>query len=464
MPTALRQEILLSGHDDPTGGHLGVHKIYEKLRERYYWRGLFAGVQHWVTSCVHCSMKKSSKNRRKAPLLPIAVEGPFHMVSVDALRPFTFKETKQGNKYIIVFNDYLTRWPEAFSVPTIDAPVIADLFVKEIMGRHGAPRVLLSDRGSNFLSKLMLEVCRLVNTEKVHTTAFHPQCDGLTERMNQTLAHTLSMNVSADQTDWDQHIPAALFAYRVSPSEVTGESPFFLLYGRQPRLPMDVSLLPPREVSASIADHRSKVVQHIEEAHRLSRDNIQRAQQKMKEYYDRDASPITYEIGQRVWVYTPKNRRGLSKKLSHNWHGPYTLVARTSPVNYVIRAADNSRISTTIHVARLKPYVDPTTRPIRQPVDDVDDPYLKESELPLENFAPRVTTPTTPPDDGPASADTAPTTVDTADPDPLLTTDQAHPSIFTAPDVFTAEKLLRQHIYKGIPQVERLSRNHVGTD
>ena len=139
-----------------------------------------------------------------------------------------------------MFSDYLTKRPEAFAVPTIDAHVIAKLFVQEIIGRRGAPRTHLSDRGQNFLSKLLKEICRLVNTEKVFTTSYHPQTE--------------------DQKDWDEHLPSVLLAYRVSPSEVTGDSPFFLLYGREPRLPMDVSLLPPKDLSASIAEHRARVV------------------------------------------------------------------------------------------------------------------------------------------------------------------------------------------------------------
>ena len=107
VSTALLHEILLSVHDRPLGGgRLGVHKTYEKVRERYYWRGLFADVQHWCTSCVHCAMKKSPKNRPKAPLLTIPVEGPFDMIGVDAEGPFPV--TKSANRYLIVFTDYLT--------------------------------------------------------------------------------------------------------------------------------------------------------------------------------------------------------------------------------------------------------------------------------------------------------------------------------------------------------------------
>ena len=127
VPMPLRQEILIGGHDHPTAGHLGVNKTYDKLRDRYFWPKMFADVQHWVLSCPHCQMKKSPKQRQTAPVLPIAVEGPFHRVAVDCLGPFPV--TNSGNRYIVVFSDYLTRFPEAFALPTIDAATIADLLV-----------------------------------------------------------------------------------------------------------------------------------------------------------------------------------------------------------------------------------------------------------------------------------------------------------------------------------------------
>ena len=95
------------------------------------------------------------------------------------------------------------------------------------------------------------------------------------------------MYVSQNQKDWDLFIPAALLAFRTSPSESTGETPFYLLYGREPRLPMDVSLLPPVDPASSIVEHRRRIVRQIEQAQTMARENIQRAQQKMKTYYDR---------------------------------------------------------------------------------------------------------------------------------------------------------------------------------
>ena len=120
----------------------------------------------------------------KPPLTPIPVAGLFDRLGVDVLQ---LPRTKRGNRYAVVFVEYLTKWPEVYAVPDQTAPTIARLLVEEIVSRHGVPRQLLSDRGPSFLSKLMYEVCRLLGVEKINTSAYHPQTDGLVERYNRTL-------------------------------------------------------------------------------------------------------------------------------------------------------------------------------------------------------------------------------------------------------------------------------------
>ena len=115
-------------------------------------------------------------------------------MAVDVLGSFPTSEC--GNKYIVFFTDYFTKWTEAFAVRNADATTIAELFVEEILCRHAAPRKLLSDRGKNFLAKVVKDVCHLLNTSKVNTTSYHPECDGLVERFNHTFTTIISMYAS----------------------------------------------------------------------------------------------------------------------------------------------------------------------------------------------------------------------------------------------------------------------------
>ena len=153
-------------------------------------------------------------------------------------------------------------------------------------------------------------------------------------------------------------MPAILFAYRTSPQATTGDSPFYLLYAREPRLPIDVKLLPPNvdRLSTSIAEHRARIVSQLEEAQLLAKQNTERTQQQIKARYALEAAPAKYQIGQRVWVFTPKTRKGLSKKLLHHWHGPYRMVKQPSPVNFKLRNSANRLVATPVHVNRMKLY------------------------------------------------------------------------------------------------------------
>ena len=171
IPDALKHEVLVWAHDDVTAGHLGTQKTYGKIRTRYYWRNMFRDIDRWCKSCVDCAMKKSPRNRHKAPLLPIPVENAFDRLAVDCLGPFPLSNA--GNRYVVVFTEYLTRWPEAFAVPNTDARTIARLLVNHIVLTNGAPRTLLSDRGKNFLSSLVRSVCEqtddaLTSNAKAH--------------------------------------------------------------------------------------------------------------------------------------------------------------------------------------------------------------------------------------------------------------------------------------------------------
>ena len=140
----------------------------------------------------------------------------------------------------------------------IEATRIPQLLLDNIIASHSAPCHLLSDRGKNFLSEVVQAVCDLYQIEKCNTTAYRPSTNGLTERYNFSLMQSLSHYTSANQKDWDEFLPALLLAFRVAPSPTTGESSFYILYGRESVLPMEVPLKPPNKVPASIAIYRTQ--------------------------------------------------------------------------------------------------------------------------------------------------------------------------------------------------------------
>ena len=140
-------------------------------------------------------------------------------------------------------------------------------------------------------------------------------------------------------------------------------------------------------MSSPIAEHRKRIVQQIKRSQNVARENIQKAQQKMKIYYDQTAREPQFEVAQRVWVYTLRVKQGLSKKRLHLWFGPYRLVERMSPVHYRLRTSDNRQVTTMVRVNRMKPYLDPADRPINPPEeDDITEPCLDIIDLPDNIF------------------------------------------------------------------------------
>ena len=186
-----------------------------------------ADTCQWCRACITCATRQAGRSVRP-PLIPIPVSGPFDRIGVDVVQ---FPKSARGNRYAIVFVDYLTKWVEVFPTPDQSALTIARLLVSEIISHHGVPRELLSDRGAAFLSKLLHELYRLMGIHKVSTTAYHPQTDGLVERFHRTLTAMLSKTSQPGGSDWDERLPFVLFAYQCCEQESTHEYPFFMLYG-----------------------------------------------------------------------------------------------------------------------------------------------------------------------------------------------------------------------------------------
>ena len=236
----MRRRLFEEAHGGRFGAHLSNSKVHSELNKHYWWEGMHADITRWSRACLVCATHSPGRGARP-PLAPIPVSGPFDRVGVDVVQ---FPRSSSGNQYAVVFIDYLTKWPEVFAVADQSAATIARLLVEQVVSRHGVPAEILSDRGKSFLSGLMKEVEMLLGFHKVNTTAYHPQTDGLVERFNRTLITMLAKMVQRDGHDWDEKLPYVLFAYRACCQESTQESPFFMLYGRDPKLPTSAILTP----------------------------------------------------------------------------------------------------------------------------------------------------------------------------------------------------------------------------
>ncbi|UYV72103.1 hypothetical protein LAZ67_9001818 [Cordylochernes scorpioides] len=360
IPKHLRSEVMADLHDAPTAGHLGFARTYDKVKKRFYWPGLYRTVRQYVSHCRECQRRKKLTRRPAGQLVSIPpVEKPFYKVGVDLLGRFPV--SKDGNRWIIVCTDYMTRYAITKAIPDGGAIETAKFLVEDVILKHGAPREMITDRGRNFISQVIKQINALCGIVHRFTTAYHPQTNGLTERFNKSLGDMLSMYTGVEQKDWDQVLPYVTFAYNTAKQEATGYTPFFLVHAREAETYID-AVLPylPDEISD---DYVGELVTRAEEARQLSRSRLLQSQAKDRRLYDQKHTPVYYQKDDLVWVFTPIRKVGLSEKLLKKYFGPYKVTKKLSEVTYEVEPVDPSprsrKSKDIVHVIRMKPYLDP---------------------------------------------------------------------------------------------------------
>ena len=176
LPLAIRREVLLSLHNDPSDGHFGQRQTLEKVRNRFYWPGMSRDVEEWCRCCNACATRKTTGRTPRAPLCSSRSGYPMERVALDIMGPLP--TTERNNRYILVIGDYLSKWVAAFPMPNQEPTTAARTFFDGFICRFGTPAYLHSDQGRNFESALFKELCVLLGIKKTHTTAYHPQSDG----------------------------------------------------------------------------------------------------------------------------------------------------------------------------------------------------------------------------------------------------------------------------------------------
>jgi hypothetical protein len=386
IPKTLQPTLLKQYHDGPCGGHLGHNKTYEKIKKKYFWPHMYTDIYQYIVSCEFCERKKTTRQYQNLPIGSIPFPSqPFECLTIDILGPLPETEINH-NKYILVVVDYFTRWPFAFPMSNARARTIATIMVERIFCEHGFPASLLSDRGSQFLSELMLAILHIFRVKKLNTSSYHPQTNGVTERFNQTLTSMLTHYTNQNQTNWDQYLPYVLFAYRTSAHSTTSYSPFYLLYGREAAYPLDQLISETRSLnvetwcaSEEARRYVTELLTKLNEAHTIVKQKAVEIQTNREQQNKAIENRMPfYQVGSKVMLYTPAIQQGRVKKLAALWQGPFEVIEiLNNKLNYRIHKLNkrgqkiNTMKSLLVHVSRLKPYHPPNISKIRQLDDDL---------------------------------------------------------------------------------------------
>ena len=283
----------------------------------------------------------------------IVVNRPFQKLSWDITGPLPV--TSAGYKYILVITDLFSKWVEAFPLRSTDSQTLANIFVDEIVCRYGVPESIHSDQGANLTSEIIKNMCDILGMDRTRTTAYHPQGNGLVERLNRTIKEMLAKVIKETQTNWDVKLPKVLLAYRTAIQDSTGFTPFRILFGRSPSLPVDHMLALPSDASEPNYSQFIRQLKHtLEEAYQSVRQSLKTSHSQQKKEYDKNINDCGFRVGDMVYLHAPAVKRGRNKKLTSQWTGPYTVTDRISRCNVRIHLVGGTR-NVVVHVNRLKP-------------------------------------------------------------------------------------------------------------
>lgn len=352
--SGVRELLVREMHSGGLAGHFGVHKTVDLLREHFYWPKMITDVQKIIERCATCQRAKSTFHKGLYTPLPVP-DIPWESVSMDFI--VGLPRTQRGKDAIMVVVDRFSKM--AHFLPchkTNDALYVADLYFREIVKLHGIPRSIVSDRDSKFLSHFWRTLWKFVGTKLLFSTSHHPQTDGQTEVTNRTLGNLLRGLVSRTQKDWDLKLGHAEFAYNRSSSTTTNHSPFEVVYGINPFIPVDLIPLPKGDII------------HVESRKRLEAfqstwTKVKAQIEKMNEQYQNRAnkkrSQPVFQPGDLVWIHLRKERfPGKRKhKLMPRADGPFKVLERYGESAYKIELPDEfGGVSATFNVGDLSPY------------------------------------------------------------------------------------------------------------
>ncbi|KAL0540278.1 hypothetical protein IC582_024512 [Cucumis melo] len=387
---AVKTELLSEAHSSPFSMHPGSTKMYQDLKRVYWWRNMKREVAEIVSKCLVCQQVKAPRQKPAGLLQPLSIpEWKWENVSMDFITGLP--RTLRGFTVIWVVVDRLTK--SAHFVPgksTYTASKWAQLYMSEIVRLHGVPVSIVSDRDARFTSKFWKGLQTAMGTRLDFSTAFHPQTDGQTERLNQVLEDMLRACALEFPGSWDSHLHLMEFAYNNSYQATIGMAPFEALYGRCCRSPV---------CWGEVGEQRlmgPELVQSTNEAIQKIRSRMHTAQSRQKSYADVRRKDLEFEMGDKVFLKVAPmkgvlrfERRG---KLSPRFVGPFEILERIGPVAYRLALPPSlSAVHDVFHVSMLRKYVPDPSHVVDYEPLEIDE-NLSYVEQPVEVLAREVNT------------------------------------------------------------------------
>jgi hypothetical protein len=356
LPKEKRDLNIKRFHEDL--GHLKYGSIIDLIKRRYWWPDMDDDIKEFIRTCRQCQLNQTT-NTPKHPVTPIpSVAILFERWGIDWVGPLP--ETLQGNRYIFTAIDYATRWVVAKAVKEADAVSFSSFLYHDLLLNYGSPFEIITDRHSVFLAEGLQNYMDLQKIRHIVSSPYHPQTNGMVERMHSMLKRSLTTLCDGKTNRWDEYLDKTIFSIRVRTHSVTRNSSFYLLYGVHPRLPGDTD--PIREEMAPLTEQEREDLLNEARARALEALGRERgaAYLRSKTQGDRIRQNTAirtpahqFEIGDMVRM---KNR-STNNKLEFDWIGPYHVVEYGHEGTYWLMKSTGERLPNCINQSDLAPWL-----------------------------------------------------------------------------------------------------------
>ena len=353
VPSSLVHGVLVSMHGGPTGGHFAADKLLAQVRLRFWWPKMVSDITQFCARCERCNSRIPPVPAPRASLGQLAASEPFEVVGLDILSGLP--RTANGNKHLLVVVDHFSRWCEVFPLKDMSASGVATVFVNEFVSRFGVPSRIHSDQGGCFMGELLTKTCELLGVEKSAITSYHPQGNGVVERMNRTILSMLAKYLDENaHSEWDQHLPMLMLGYRSQIHKSLRFSPYEVLFGRRARLPTDVALDPQiSSESRPIAEYLDRLKESLKAIHHDALSASQKSHARNKAFYEKKMNEFSFVKGQTVRLHKAAVPKGQYYKFTR----PYKrakIISQVGPLNYRVKVEGRDR-PILVHHNRLSP-------------------------------------------------------------------------------------------------------------
>ena len=302
-------------------GHGGRETTYGYLKSKgAKWKNMWAEMKEFIKQCKICC--KYRDRRKSEPKMRMELKEPFFRIGIDLVGPLP--KTENGNRFLIVATDHLTRWAEVRAVKKKTAFEVGLFIYEEIILRHGAPCVILSDQGKEFNSSCIQKICQMVRSVKSFTSAYNPQCNGAVERLNRTLIAKLAKICDGRWEQWDEYVGAATYCYRVAPIGRLSKSPFELLYGRTPNSISEVDVVLKSKHGERQQNDEEMLLRQIDQYRKAAQADARARREEEILKLEKDEN-LTEKL--KVGDIVMKQRESFERinKLDEKWAGPYII-------------------------------------------------------------------------------------------------------------------------------------------